>query len=729
MGTSSDKADQTLRFLQHSTMGPSTASGMLPGASPKNRKHWTPRRSTSGIIARLLLALLTLCLFFEIFRLWTSTEATPNTYLTHRRDTSEHHDILYERGTVGENIGNTVDHVVGKVKGVFYSSDDSEDAVNVVSEYAYDELNREIPRSELKAAFTILHNRFEHNGKKDATNDDWIREQIKTVIPELKSKYEDVKKAVSSSSVISSTPSGGIVRTSDSLQTFTTSTSIRASDLTPTLSAEKRTDQRPAAFDWQEEHSRAQAGSQIVDSAKFARNLKRCDSETSHVISKRGLPTLTEKNKRELSKAVKKAIAARSGGRCPLARNNDCDKFVQRSPSQSKSTAFDAVFALQESLDNCLELIFKTPACIIRYRKEPFRYYIEKVADFRVMEIIDSRSPVKRSAGDDVADALMQINEKRQLAVAGPMIGVWALEVIGPIVANKFVEVITKSMDGTTVPDDSGLPCPLSTNSCDNFLRPPTTSRLLSGGYQRYREKALRGCVKFVTAKPACISRYSETEALKPIIKELAEAGKVDAKHAKGVSVASDESDINAVGNGDGQYTSKSDGCGSTGYAEKRILHTRAESTSTLTGLTSAPSATLLSQTSVLDKREPKNIKPKPANNAKTTAKPAATTTRKTTAATAAKTSQTKSASASSKATSAPRVASSTSGTSKTTAKSSGTASKKSTGKPTSSKAAKSTSELESSEATATSSEDVLSTSDTAVAAATASSKPGMVNI
>lgn len=166
-----------------------------------------PRRS-SRFVAHLFLTLITLCLFCDILRLGPSASAVPVTHLTHRRDVSDSHDqSLYhgavdpsegsKRRNLGDDISNTFHDAVDKVKNVFKPSDDKKmTAVEVVAEYAYDELDHGVGLKKLQESFQKLHDDMEHGNNK--TDDgDWIHKQIKDTVPGLKETFEKANKTES----------------------------------------------------------------------------------------------------------------------------------------------------------------------------------------------------------------------------------------------------------------------------------------------------------------------------------------------------------------------------------------------------------------------------------------------------------------------------------------------------------------------------------------------------
>jgi hypothetical protein len=168
-----------------------------------------PHCSLSRLVLHLLFTLLTLCLFFEILRLATFTSASPVNQLTQRREISALNDpslyrgatdnsIASKRGTVGEDISNTFDDIVDKVKDVFKPADEKDTtAVDIVSEYAYDQVDHQIPLERLKQAFGKLHDDMERSGNETAEHD-WIYHQVADTIPELRDVYEQAARMESS---------------------------------------------------------------------------------------------------------------------------------------------------------------------------------------------------------------------------------------------------------------------------------------------------------------------------------------------------------------------------------------------------------------------------------------------------------------------------------------------------------------------------------------------------
>lgn len=159
-------------------------------------------RRSSRFVAHLSLTLITLCLFCDILRLAPSASAVSVTHLTHRRDVSGtnnpslNHGALSpsegsKRRNVGDDISNTFNDVFDKVDDVFKPSDDKKmTAVEMVSEYAYIELDHGIEFKKLQESFQKLHDGMEHGDNK--TDDGgWIHKQIKDTIPGLKETFEN----------------------------------------------------------------------------------------------------------------------------------------------------------------------------------------------------------------------------------------------------------------------------------------------------------------------------------------------------------------------------------------------------------------------------------------------------------------------------------------------------------------------------------------------------------
>lgn len=169
----------------------------------------TPRGSWSAFGTHLLLALLTLCLFFEILRLLTFTSATPNNHLAHRRDDYGSNDASMYHGVIHPSIkpseiskrdlGDSLMEFGNKIMSIFDPSDNTKTPVEAVSEHAYDELKHQIPLKELTEAFERSYGKMTHSGNKKADDDVWIRDQIENVIPELKKKYDEANKSDSAS--------------------------------------------------------------------------------------------------------------------------------------------------------------------------------------------------------------------------------------------------------------------------------------------------------------------------------------------------------------------------------------------------------------------------------------------------------------------------------------------------------------------------------------------------
>lgn len=128
----------------------STFSRGPKAAVSRNRLCQKPTRSAPRVVARLLFSLLALCLAFEIFQLFTFAHASPTTHVAHRRNVADSLDLPYERRTVGDPIGSTIDTVVNKVKIILHPVSNKTEVVNVVAQVAYDETDHKISLPQLK---------------------------------------------------------------------------------------------------------------------------------------------------------------------------------------------------------------------------------------------------------------------------------------------------------------------------------------------------------------------------------------------------------------------------------------------------------------------------------------------------------------------------------------------------------------------------------------------------
>jgi hypothetical protein len=187
--------------------------GTFSGKTMSNCRCTTTRRSLSRFIVDLLITLIILGLYLQILRLATFTSASPVDRLSQRReisalsDPSLYHGAvdstrgpseLSKRGTICEDISNTFEDIVNKVKDVFKPADDKDTtAVDIVSEYAYDELDHGIALEDLKKAFGKLYDDMERGGNETAEHD-WIYNQVKDTIPALIDVYEQANKTESS---------------------------------------------------------------------------------------------------------------------------------------------------------------------------------------------------------------------------------------------------------------------------------------------------------------------------------------------------------------------------------------------------------------------------------------------------------------------------------------------------------------------------------------------------
>jgi len=167
----------------------------------------TPRNSPFAFGTHLLFTLLTLCLFFEILRLLIFTSATP----INRRDdfgpndASMHHgptdwgaDSSLSQRDFGENVKAAFEDLGDSVKKIFNPGGDKKSPAEYVSEYAYNELDHQIPLEQLKESFEKTYKSMKHSDHQ-MSDEDWVHDQVKNVIPELKKKYDEADKSDSAS--------------------------------------------------------------------------------------------------------------------------------------------------------------------------------------------------------------------------------------------------------------------------------------------------------------------------------------------------------------------------------------------------------------------------------------------------------------------------------------------------------------------------------------------------
>lgn len=194
-------------FIIHSSnhlRQPSTSS---IGVMAPNRR-FAPRGSLLTFSTNLLLTLLTLCLFFEILRFLTFTSAAPIKVLTQRPDDSGPNDASIYQGLIdsdiessetskrdfGENVKAAFEDLGDTVKSIFNPKGDKKTPAEYVSEYAYNELDHQIPLEKLKESFEKTYKSMKHSDHQ-VSDEDWVHDQVKNVIPELKKKYDEANKS------------------------------------------------------------------------------------------------------------------------------------------------------------------------------------------------------------------------------------------------------------------------------------------------------------------------------------------------------------------------------------------------------------------------------------------------------------------------------------------------------------------------------------------------------
>lgn len=175
-------------------------------------RRFAPRGSLLTFSTNLLLTLLTLCLFSEILRFLTFTSATPIKDLTKRPDDSGLNDASIYQGLIdsgiessetsrrdfGEIVKAAFEDLGDTVKSIFNPKGDKKTPAEYVSEYAYNELDHQIPLEKLKESFEKTYKSMKHSDHQ-MSDEDWVHDQVKNVIPELKKKYDEANKSDSAS--------------------------------------------------------------------------------------------------------------------------------------------------------------------------------------------------------------------------------------------------------------------------------------------------------------------------------------------------------------------------------------------------------------------------------------------------------------------------------------------------------------------------------------------------
>lgn len=84
------------------------------------------------------------------------------------------------------------------VKSIFDPGGNKKTPAEYVSEYAYNELDHQIPLKKLKESFEKTYNSMKHSEHR-MSDEDWVHDQVKNVIPELKKKYDEANKSAAAS--------------------------------------------------------------------------------------------------------------------------------------------------------------------------------------------------------------------------------------------------------------------------------------------------------------------------------------------------------------------------------------------------------------------------------------------------------------------------------------------------------------------------------------------------
>lgn len=524
----------------------------------------TPRGSWFAIGTRLLLTLLTLCLFFEILRLLTFTSATPINHLAQRRDDSGSTDASIYPGVIdtsihtddnserdfGENIKAAFGDLGNSVKSIFNPSGQQKTPVEAVSEYAYNALNHIIPLKELKEAFVKSYGKIAHSDNKKADDDEWVRDQIENVIPELKKKYDEANKS-DSGSKHHERDTGLFKGTGNKIRAnfVSNGNNVDAVDWVSDYAYDRTYHHIP--LDWlkarfEKSHDEmGQRDNQTADNEwindqidnvfpqlkQMYDEANQKDSAPEHHGRDAGdkprpipgtpeyytdpsffpypisaTPNITDELKTSLGDAFNQWRASITGGTnssCSsgLATCNKADAITPKDDTTPKDKR-------KEIVEACIKSLIDAPSCLAKYQgRNVLKPYLTELVDKG--KIKDEDGKIKKFYKRFIGDLGLPLAPK-------------------PVLSQEFQDILATAYKKykEDVANHSDMSCPSTTeNACENSTLTVAPGPDVTNHDERQR--LLNKCIVFISWHPNCLQRYETKDFIKPFLQELADSGKI----------------------------------------------------------------------------------------------------------------------------------------------------------------------------------------------------------
>jgi hypothetical protein len=564
----------------------------------------TPRGSPLAFGAHLLLTLLTLCLIFEILRLLTFTSATPINHLAQRGDDSgpdgpsTYYDIIdttvktsgnpkrdfHDRlNSAFEDLGNTTksifdpdldldknskrdvvesfkgafDDLGNTIKSIFHPSDKKDTPVEAVSEYAYEQLNHQIPLKDLKEAFKKTYGKMKHSGNKQADDEEWIADQVENVIPELKKKYDEANKSTSASKRDERDNGEGFktimkdfgikiranfVYEGENMPAVDWISQCAYDKFNHYISLEELKDRFEKSHEAMGQKDNQTADAEWINDEidhEFPKLKEIYKARKTDIASKNHerdagdkprpmpgtsayyfdpsffpypmppTPNITNELKTSLGDAFNNW---RTGNVTEDADKNCTSGLATCNKADAITTKVDWTpkKERQKVVEACIQSLIEDPSCFVKYRST-------NVLKPYLTELVDTGK---------IKDADGKIKKFYKRGQIKP--GVY--DAPKPVLSQNFLDILTTAYKKykEDLANHSDMSCPLTTdNVCEN---PGLASNSIGPHAPSHdeRQQMLETCIVFISWHPNCLQRYETKDFIKPHLQELADSGKIE---------------------------------------------------------------------------------------------------------------------------------------------------------------------------------------------------------
>jgi hypothetical protein len=566
-------------------------------ASSKER---STRGSRFAVGAHLLLTLLNLCLIFVILRFLTFTSANPINHLAQRRDDSGPDDPSTYHGMVDttiktsenpkrdfgdslnsafEDLGNTtksifdpsinldekskrdfgddfwatLDDVGNSIKSTFHPSEKKETPVEAVSEYAYNELNHQIPLKDVKKAFEKTNREMKHSGNKQADDDHWILDQVENVIPELKKKYDEVNTSDSTSKHHERETGEGFKTIFKDFGSKIRANFVYEGENMPAVDwiSQYAYDKINHYFPLEELKDRfekgheaiGQKGNQTADAIwindeadnefpKLKEIYKASKTDTASIHHERDagekprpmprekdyytgphffpyptspIPAIPDELKISLGDAFNTWRTNTTGD-----ANSTCSLACYKANAITTKGDPTPKDERKEIVEACINSLVDDPSCLKEYySKNVLKPYLTELVDKGTVKDEDGKIKKfykRRNLGTGVYDAHK------------PVLGQVSKDILATAY-KKYKEDLANHSD---------MSCPMTKeNACEN------PNLAVTAVPDPTNQKSLETCIVFISWHPNCLLRYETADFIKPHLEDLADSGKIDGYTSK----------------------------------------------------------------------------------------------------------------------------------------------------------------------------------------------------